>query len=61
MKAYEYDCVVYADEYYCVECLPKKISVGYVYPIFPNTEVRKYPVCCECGKVHDYMIRIGDD
>lgn len=64
MKAYNYDAVIYDDDVYCIDCLPKWVKRNYkenedVYPIFVSSEVTTYPVCCVCGEKHDYMNLIG--
>ncbi len=53
MKSYNYYACVLDGEVYCNECLP---SLSGIEPIFANSEWDCYPVCCECGEVHDYVI-----
>jgi hypothetical protein len=57
MKSYDYDCVAYDCDYYCVQCLPKGIEPDNeeVHPIFADSEMDSYPSCCQCGGKHDYM------
>jgi hypothetical protein len=52
MKSFDYDAVVTEDgEICCVECAPK----GDHSPIFADSEWDHYPVCEQCGAVHDYV------
>lgn len=46
-----------AGECYCVGCLPAGVDVDSegVYPIFSSDESDSYPVCCVCGREHDYI------
>jgi len=55
MKSWDYEAVVYDGDIYCVECLPKGVSVEDAYPIFADSEWEIAPVCCSCGYVHDYV------
>lgn len=57
MLAWDYNCVGYEGEIYCVGCLPNGIDMqsGNVSPIFAASEWDIYPVCCVCGQVHDYV------
>ncbi len=57
MESYDYEACVYNSEIYCIGCLPEGLddeSEG-VDPIFADSEWDSYPVCCECGEVHDYV------
>lgn len=57
MYSYDYEAVVYDGEIYCVGCLPEGVSVDSdeVSPIFADSEWDYYPVCADCGTVHDYV------
>lgn len=58
MKAWEYYAVTTSDgAVYCIDCIPDGIDVesDEVRPIFASDEVDVYPVCDQCGRVHDYM------
>jgi hypothetical protein len=57
MKAWDFDCVAYDADHYCVECLPNGVDAESddVMPVFASNEVDSYPVCCVCGAEHDYM------
>ncbi len=58
MKSCSYDACVFYGEIYCVGCLPSYLSPNSlgVQPIFANSEWGHYPICCECGEVHDYVV-----
>ncbi len=55
MKAWDYNAVVYDDEVFCVGCLPEDPGSEFVSPIFASDEWDHKPICCVCGKAHDYM------
>jgi len=57
MKSFDYEAVVYDCEVYCVSCLPGGVDVegDDVSPIFADSEWDYYPVCAECGEVHNYI------
>lgn len=57
MYAYDYDAVIFNENVYCVECLPEETDVEdeRVLPIFADSEWESYPVCCECGEIHEYV------
>jgi len=65
MKAWDYDAVIShaSGEVYCVTCLPEGVSVEdeEIQPIFALDEVDEYPVCTECGEVHEYMTKLERD
>jgi hypothetical protein len=62
MNAYDYDAVVYKDEVYCVECLPKNLKKGEeVFPIFADSEWDYPPVCTICKTAHTYMTILKDN
>ena len=56
MNSYDFDAVFFDGECYCIECLPDEIYVDdtEVDPIFADTELDFYPVCCICGRKHEY-------
>lgn len=56
-SAWNFECVAYESDHYCVECLPEGVTTEdeFVYPITAVAEVDCYPVCCNCGAEHDYM------
>jgi hypothetical protein len=54
IKSYDFDAMVFQDDVYCVEHLtPRERAVA--KPIFADSEWDYYPVCTECGYVHDYV------
>ena len=56
MKSYDYDAVVYDSDVYCKDCLPLMIlDDDNTMPIFADSEWDYVPVCCECGRKHDYI------
>jgi hypothetical protein len=57
MNACDFDAVTYDADVYCVECLPHDVDVDSedVGPIFADQEWDYYPVCCNCGRVHEYV------
>jgi len=57
MKAWEYDCVVYEDDYHCWNCMPdiQDLNVDDYEPVFASDELDYYPTCCVCGYEHTYM------
>ena len=57
MQAFDFEAVVYDGEIYCVNCLPDGVDVesDEVSPVFADSEWDYYPVCAECGAVHDYV------
>ena len=61
MKAWDYEAIGYEGEIYCTGCLPDGVDMqsGDVAPIFESSTWDSYPVCCVCGKVHDYVGLIG--
>lgn len=64
MKAWDFDCVAYDSDFYCVECLPDGVDSEdseLVTPVFASDELDYYPVCCVCGKVHEYMVLIEEN
>ena len=58
MKSWEYNCVEYEGEIYCINCLPDGVDAqsGNVNPVFACSEWDSYPVCAVCGMEHDYVI-----
>ncbi len=63
MKSYSYYACVYNGEVYCNGCLPTSVapySSG-AQPIFANSEWDYYPICCECGEVHDYVVLLTEE
>ena len=64
MHDYDYDAVLYDGEIYCTGCLPDGVDVDGVdadgddicQPIFAGSEWDAYPICCQCGAVHDYVM-----
>lgn len=57
MNAVEFNAVTYDGTVLCIGCLPEGIgddSEG-VEPIFCASEWDNYPVCDDCGKVHEYV------
>lgn len=63
MRDWEYDVVAYEGDYYCVDCLPEGVGPEDegCDPVFGQSEVDFYPVCCECAAVHDYMNKLNAD
>jgi hypothetical protein len=61
MKAFDYYAVTYESEVYCVECLPRGLTVDSetVHPIFAGSEWDYVPVCDRCGCEHDYVVLLG--
>ena len=62
MKSYHYYACIFNGEVYCNECLPCYVaptSQG-VAPIFPDSEWDYYPICCECGEIHDYVVLLTE-
>ncbi len=61
MKAWDYECVGYKGDIYCVDCLPVGVDMqnGDVSPVFESSEWGVYPVCCVCGQEHDYVVLLG--
>ncbi len=58
MKSYDFDCVIFESDYFCVECLPDGTDSnndGRMFPVFADSETDAPCVCRECGEVHDYM------
>jgi hypothetical protein len=57
MKVYDYDAVAFDGDVYCIECLPEGVNPESedCYPVFAGSEWDSYPVCCQCGQVHDYV------
>jgi hypothetical protein len=57
MKAFDFEAVVYDGAEYCVECLPKGVSVNDedVSPIFADESRERPAICNECAAEHDYM------
>jgi len=57
MKAFAYEAVVYDGAEYCVECLPKGITVDDedVSPILADESRERPAICNECAAKHDYM------
>lgn len=63
MKSYDYEAVAYESAVYCVDCLPKGVSVGSedVCPIFADSEWDYIPTCDVCGAEHDYVTVLSDE
>ena len=63
MFAYDYECVLYDGDFYCVECLPAGVDDDSeeVDPIFASAELNSAPTCCVCGAEHDYMTILDED
>ncbi len=57
MKSYDFDAVTFGGDVYCNECLPSATTPESeeVYPIFADAEFEHVPVCCECGRNHNYV------
>jgi len=57
MKSYDYDAVTFDGEVFCCGCLPDGLTVNSadVMPVFADSEWDGYPVCANCGEVHDYV------
>lgn len=57
VKSWEFDCVWYNGDYWCVQCLPVGIRAtdDEVSPIFADSELESAPECVKCGGIHDYM------
>ena len=57
MKAWDYNCVGYEGNIYCIGCLPDGVDMqsGDVSPIFECSTWDTYPVCCQCSREHDYV------
>ncbi len=63
MKSYNFYACTFNGDVYCNECLPDMVSVNspQVHPIFPDSEWGHYPICCECGEVHDYAVLLTEE
>ena len=57
MKSYDYEAVTYDGDIYCNGCLPEGVNINdeQVHPIFADSEWDYIPVCCVCGREHDYV------
>ena len=57
MKSYDFNAMTYDADIYCTECLPEGINEDSteVFPIFADSEWDYTPVCCVCGREHDYV------
>jgi hypothetical protein len=57
MHGTDFEVVLYAQDYYCINCLPLEIPTDdpEVTPVFALDEVASYPVCCVCKEEHSYM------
>jgi len=55
MKSYDFYACIWHGCIYCNECLPDGTITKEVNPIFANSEWDYIPICCICGKTHDYM------
>jgi len=62
MNSCEYSAVAYEHEIYCIDCLPDGIENPnrVIDPIFANTEWDVYPICCICGREHDYVVLLEE-
>jgi len=60
MKSYDYDACAYDGAVYCNGCLPDGVTTDDAHPIFADSEVDSFPVCDQCGAVHDYMTLTRD-
>ena len=60
MKSYSHYACAFDSEVYCNSCLLDGASVDSqaVGPIFADSEWDDYPVCCKCGEIHDYVVKL---